>query len=50
MWCFTGGFNDCLLQRGAARVIAVDTGYGQISFRLRQDARVRLSRKPMPAI
>jgi len=41
----TGGFTDCLLQRGAARVIAVDTGYGQISFRLRQDARVRLLEK-----
>ena len=38
----TGGFTDCLLQRGAARVIAVDTGHGQIDFRLRQDARVRL--------
>ena len=37
----TGGFSDCLLQRGAARVIAVDTGHGQIDFRLRQDARVR---------
>jgi 23S rRNA (cytidine1920-2'-O)/16S rRNA (cytidine1409-2'-O)-methyltransferase len=41
----TGGFTDCLLQRGAARVIAVDTGYGQIHFRLRQDARVRLLEK-----
>ncbi len=41
----TGGFTDCLLQRGAARVIAVDTGYGQIDFRLRQDARVRLHEK-----
>jgi 23S rRNA (cytidine1920-2'-O)/16S rRNA (cytidine1409-2'-O)-methyltransferase len=41
----TGGFTDCLLQRGAGRVIAVDTGYGQISFRLRQDARVRLLEK-----
>ncbi len=41
----TGGFTDCLLQRGAARVIAVDTGYGQINFRLRQDARVRLLEK-----
>jgi 23S rRNA (cytidine1920-2'-O)/16S rRNA (cytidine1409-2'-O)-methyltransferase len=41
----TGGFTDCLLQRGAARVIAVDTGYGQISFRLRQDTRVRLLEK-----
>ena len=38
----TGGFTDCLLQRGAARVIAVDTGRGQISFRLRQDPRVCL--------
>lgn len=41
----TGGFTDCLLQRGAARVIAVDTGYGQIDFRLRQDTRVRLLEK-----
>lgn len=38
----TGGFTDCLLQRGAARVFAVDTGYGQINFQLRQDERVRL--------
>jgi 23S rRNA (cytidine1920-2'-O)/16S rRNA (cytidine1409-2'-O)-methyltransferase len=38
----TGGFTDCLLQHGAARVIAVDTGQGQIDFRLRQDSRVRL--------
>jgi 23S rRNA (cytidine1920-2'-O)/16S rRNA (cytidine1409-2'-O)-methyltransferase len=38
----TGGFTDCLLQHGAARVIAVDTGHGQIDFRLRQDPRVRL--------
>jgi 23S rRNA (cytidine1920-2'-O)/16S rRNA (cytidine1409-2'-O)-methyltransferase len=41
----TGGFTDCLLQRGAARVIAVDTGNGQIDFRLRQDGRVRLLEK-----
>lgn len=41
----TGGFTDCLLQRGAARVIAVDTGYGQMDFRLRQDARVLLLEK-----
>jgi 23S rRNA (cytidine1920-2'-O)/16S rRNA (cytidine1409-2'-O)-methyltransferase len=41
----TGGFTDCLLQRGAARVIAVDTGYGQMDFRLRQDPRVRLREK-----
>src|SRR5690348_2296721 len=41
----TGGFSDCLLQHGAARVIAVDTGYGQIAFQLRQDPRVRLLEK-----
>jgi len=41
----TGGFTDCLLQHGAQRVIAVDTGYGQIDFKLRQDARVRLLEK-----
>jgi 23S rRNA (cytidine1920-2'-O)/16S rRNA (cytidine1409-2'-O)-methyltransferase len=38
----TGGFTDCLLQHGATRVIAIDTGYGQIAHRLRQDSRVRL--------
>ena len=36
----TGGFTDCLLQRGAARVYAVDVGYGQIDARLRADERV----------
>ena len=41
----TGGFTDCLLQHGAQRVIAVDTGYGQIDFKLRQDPRVRLLEK-----
>ncbi len=41
----TGGFTDCLLQHGAGRVIAVDTGQGQIAFRLRQDAHVRLLEK-----
>jgi 23S rRNA (cytidine1920-2'-O)/16S rRNA (cytidine1409-2'-O)-methyltransferase len=41
----TGGFSDCLLQHGAARVVAVDTGYGQMDFRLRQDGRVRLLEK-----
>jgi 23S rRNA (cytidine1920-2'-O)/16S rRNA (cytidine1409-2'-O)-methyltransferase len=41
----TGGFTDCLLQHGAARVIAIDTGYGQMDFRLRQDLRVRLLEK-----
>ncbi len=38
----TGGFTDCMLQAGAARVIAVDTGYGQIDMKLRRDKRVRL--------
>jgi 23S rRNA (cytidine1920-2'-O)/16S rRNA (cytidine1409-2'-O)-methyltransferase len=38
----TGGFTDCLLQRGAARVTALDVGYGQIDLRLRNDARVRV--------
>jgi 23S rRNA (cytidine1920-2'-O)/16S rRNA (cytidine1409-2'-O)-methyltransferase len=41
----TGGFSDCMLQHGAARVIAVDTGYGQIDFRLRNDPRLRLLEK-----
>ena|SRR5215469_1560108 len=41
----TGGFTDCLLQLGAAHVIAVDTGYGQLDFQLRQDPRVRLLEK-----
>jgi len=36
----TGGFTDCLLQRGAARVYAVDVGYGQLAWRLRYDPRV----------
>jgi 23S rRNA (cytidine1920-2'-O)/16S rRNA (cytidine1409-2'-O)-methyltransferase len=36
----TGGFTDCLLQRGAARVYAVDVGYGQLAWSLRQDSRV----------
>jgi 23S rRNA (cytidine1920-2'-O)/16S rRNA (cytidine1409-2'-O)-methyltransferase len=36
----TGGFTDCLLQRGARRVIAVDVGYGQLAWQLRQDPRV----------
>src|ERR1700732_2311684 len=41
----TGGFTDCLLQHGATRVIAIDTGYGQMDFKLRQDPRVRLLEK-----
>jgi len=38
----TGGFTDCLLQHGAARVVAVDVGYGQIHERLRADDRVEV--------
>ncbi len=38
----TGGFTDCLLQAGARAVIAVDVGYGQLDYRLRQDARVHV--------
>ncbi len=38
----TGGFTDCMLQHGAASVVAVDTGYGQIAEELRRDPRVRL--------
>ncbi len=36
----TGGFTDCLLQRGATKVYAIDVGYGQLAWKLRQDARV----------
>ncbi len=36
----TGGFTDCLLQRGAARVYAIDVGYGQLAWQLRRDPRV----------
>jgi 23S rRNA (cytidine1920-2'-O)/16S rRNA (cytidine1409-2'-O)-methyltransferase len=38
----TGGFTDCMLQHGAARVLAIDTGYGQIAQSLRDDPRVTL--------
>ncbi len=38
----TGGFSDCLLQRGAASITGVDVGYGQLAWKLRQDPRVRL--------
>jgi 23S rRNA (cytidine1920-2'-O)/16S rRNA (cytidine1409-2'-O)-methyltransferase len=41
----TGGFTDCLLQHGATKVIAVDTGYGQIAQKLRDDPRVKLLEK-----
>ncbi len=38
----TGGFTDCLLQHGASRVFAVDVGYGQLAWKLRQDPRVNI--------
>ena len=38
----TGGFTDCMLQNGAASVVAIDTGFGQIAHKLRVDPRVRL--------
>lgn len=38
--CNVGGFTDCLLQRGAAKVYAVDTGYGELAWKLRKDPRV----------
>ena len=49
----TGGFTDCLLQNGAARIYAVDVGYGQLAWKLRQDPRVtvieRTNIRHMPA-
>ncbi len=41
----TGGFTDCLLQRGAARVWAIDAGHGQLDWKLRNDARVVVREK-----
>ena len=41
----TGGFTDCLLQRGARRVHAVDVGHGQLAWKLRQDPRVQVMEK-----
>ena len=41
----TGGFTDCMLQQGAASVLAVDTGYGQIAHKLRVDPRVKLGER-----
>jgi 23S rRNA (cytidine1920-2'-O)/16S rRNA (cytidine1409-2'-O)-methyltransferase len=49
----TGGFTDCLLQNGASRVYAIDVGYGQLAWQLRQDSRVhvieRTNIRHMPA-
>jgi len=41
----TGGFTDCLLQRGATKVFAVDVGHGQLSWKLRNDQRVTVMEK-----
>ncbi len=41
----TGGFTDCLLQYGARKVVAVDVGYGQLDWKLRNDPRVRVMEK-----
>jgi 23S rRNA (cytidine1920-2'-O)/16S rRNA (cytidine1409-2'-O)-methyltransferase len=41
----TGGFTDCLLQRGATKVYAVDVGYGQLAWKLREDPRVVVMEK-----
>jgi len=41
----TGGFTDCLLQRGAGKVVAVDVGYGQLHWKLRRDPRVEVLEK-----
>lgn len=50
----TGGFTDCLLQRGATRVYAVDVGHGQLDIRLRDDARVvvmeRVNARELPPL
>lgn len=40
--CSTGGFTDCLLQRGAKTVVCVDTAYGQLAWKLRNDPRVTI--------
>ncbi|HSN76155.1 MAG TPA: TlyA family RNA methyltransferase [Anaerolineae bacterium] len=50
----TGGFSDCLLQRGAVQIYAIDVGYGQLAWKLRQDSRVtsleRTNVRSMPGL
>ena len=46
----TGGFTDVLLRAGAAEVVAVDVGYGQLAWSLRTDARVRVARAHQRAV
>jgi len=46
----TGGFTDCMLQRGARQVVAVDVGYGQLDWSLRQDPRVDVREKISGAV
>ena len=41
----TGGFTDCLLKRGAESIVAIDVGYGQLAWKLRQDPRVTVMEK-----
>ena len=41
----TGGFTDCLLQRGAAKVYAIDVGHGQLAWKIRNDPRVVVREK-----
>lgn len=43
--CSTGGFTDCLLQHGAASVVAIDTAYGELAWKLRNDPRVRVTER-----
>ncbi|OGR79545.1 MAG: hypothetical protein A3I11_04025 [Elusimicrobia bacterium RIFCSPLOWO2_02_FULL_39_32] len=43
--CSTGGFTDCLLQKGAKKIIAVDVGHGQFHYKLREDSRISLYEK-----
>ncbi len=43
--CSTGGFTDCLLQRGASKIYDIDTAYGELAWKLRQDPRVIVMEK-----